>query len=281
MKKIVVIVNGLPGKMAQAVARAVSNSEDMILLPHSLTGPDITIKTIIVNGMLIELFSPHEKSFTNIEQADVVIDFTHPSAVADNVKFYVDNKIPFVMGTTGGDSDFIKQQVKDAGINAVLAPNMAKEIVIFQAMMEFAAEKFPGAFKGFSLEVTESHQKTKADTSGTAKAVIASFNQLGIPFTVDQIEKKRAEPDYEALGIPPEFWNGHGWHAYTLKKSDGSVFLQFTHNVNGRQPYIEGVLDAVRYLYMVEDCLLSFGETHSMIDVLDGSLEAYQEMMRK
>ena len=49
-------------------------------------------------------------------------------------------------------------------------------------MMEMMADKFPGAFSGYSLQVQESHQRTKADTSGTAKAVVASFQKLGLEF---------------------------------------------------------------------------------------------------
>lgn len=49
--------------------------------------------------------------------------------------------------------------------------------------MDMMAANFPGAFAGYSLEVTESHQRTKADTSGTAKAVLGSFQQLGLQST--------------------------------------------------------------------------------------------------
>lgn len=52
----------------------------------------------------------------------------------------------------------------------------------FQATMELMAEQFPGAFAGYKLDVVESHQRTKADTSGTAKAVVASFQKLGLNF---------------------------------------------------------------------------------------------------
>lgn len=37
------------------------------------------------------------------------------------------------------------------------------------------------------LQVTESHQSTKLDTSGTAKAVISSFKKLGLNFDLDQV----------------------------------------------------------------------------------------------
>ena len=48
-------------------------------------------------------------------------------------------------------------------------------------MMEYMSDNFPGAFSGYKLDVTESHQRTKVDTSGTAKDVIASFAKLGTP----------------------------------------------------------------------------------------------------
>ena len=49
-------------------------------------------------------------------------------------------------------------------------------------MMEMMGQEFPGAFSGYKLAVTESHQRTKADTSGTAKAVVSSFQRLGLEF---------------------------------------------------------------------------------------------------
>lgn len=60
---------------------------------------------------------------------------------------------------------------------------LATQVVAFQAMMEMMAQQFPGAFSGYNLAVTESHQVTKADTSGTAKAVVASLQKLGLDFS--------------------------------------------------------------------------------------------------
>lgn len=37
------------------------------------------------------------------------------------------------------------------------------------------------------LQVFESHQSSKKDTSGTAKAVVASFNKLGLEFNESQV----------------------------------------------------------------------------------------------
>lgn len=86
------------------------------------------------------------------------------------------------MGTTGGDREKLLRDVEESGVYAVIAPNMGKQIVAFQTMMESMAEQFPGCFQGYTLRVVESHQRTKADTSGTAKAVVASLQRMGLDF---------------------------------------------------------------------------------------------------
>ena len=48
--------------------------------------------------------------------------------------------------------------------------------------MELMAEQFPGAFAGYRLQVVESHQRSKVDTSGTARAIVQSFQKLGLDF---------------------------------------------------------------------------------------------------
>lgn len=64
----------------------------------------------------------------------------------------------------------------------VLALPGLLQVVAFQAMMELMADNFPGVFSGYDLHVVESHQRNKADTSGTAKAVVQSFNKMGLDY---------------------------------------------------------------------------------------------------
>ncbi len=200
----------------------------------------------------------------------ICIDFTHPSAVNDNARFYCERSIPFVMGTTGGDREALLSTVENSGIAAVIAPNMAKQIVGFQAMMAWAAETFPGLFNGYAITVQESHQKGKADTSGTAKAMVGYFNRLGLKCSAEDIQQER-DPEIQAheWGIPEEYLAGHGWHTYTLTSDDQTVKFQFTHNVNGREIYAHGTLDAVMFLYEHIQQGVK-GKVFSMMDVLKG-----------
>jgi 4-hydroxy-tetrahydrodipicolinate reductase len=204
-----------------------------------------------------------KKAYENL----VIIDFTHPSAVNSNSELYCAAGVPWVMGTTGGDREKMMQVTRDSGCYAVIAPNMAKQIVALQATMERMAKDFPGAFSGYTLEVTESHQKTKADTSGTAKAMVDSFSKLGLDFKVDDIKKLRDDDSQKAFGVPEDHLNGHAFHTYTLKSGDGSVEFQFKHNVCGRLTYSEGVVDAVKFL-AAQKAKGESQKVYSMIDVL-------------
>jgi 4-hydroxy-tetrahydrodipicolinate reductase len=196
------------------------------------------------------------------------VDYTHPSAVNSNAGFYCGCGLPFVMGTTGGDRKALEETVISSSIAAVIAPNMAKQIVGFQAMMAYAADTFPDLFKGYSLEMRESHQKEKADTSGTAKAMVGYFNELGVSFSEDHILKMR-DPEVQKTqwGIPEQHLAGHGWHTYTLVSEDRTVRFEFTHNVNGRMVYTLGTLDALLFLSAKVKVGVK-GKMFNMIDVL-------------
>jgi 4-hydroxy-tetrahydrodipicolinate reductase len=145
---------------------------------------------------------------------------------------------------------------------------MAKQIVGFQAMMAYAADTFPGIFNGYTLTVDESHQAGKADTSGTAKAMVDYFNRMGVDFAVEEIAMERDPAvQRDRWGIPDAYLDGHGWHTYRLTSADRTVTFEFKHNVNGREIYAEGTMDAVRFLANQLETDQP-GRIFSMIDVL-------------
>jgi 4-hydroxy-tetrahydrodipicolinate reductase len=276
MNIIKVMVNGLPGNVARKVAGSVFRDERFELVPYSLTGPEIQQSEYIIDNIPVKLIRADQRN-SQIEQIKqsrgefLSVDYTHPSAVNPNADFYCRYGLPFVMGTTGGDRQKLEASVVSSSIAAVIAPNMAKQIVGFQAMMEYAADNFPNLFRGYTLEVKESHQQGKADTSGTAKAMIGYFNRLGVSFSTDEIVMVRDPVNQKAhWGIPEEYLSGHGWHTYTLVSEDQTVRFEFTHNVNGREVYVRGTVDAILYLSEKVQAGVH-GKVFTMIDVLKGS----------
>jgi 4-hydroxy-tetrahydrodipicolinate reductase len=285
---IYVMVNGMPGPMATAAAEACLR-KGLNLAPTAMTGPDfeectITVADIVTNRAQNVRLVPAknvdelEREIAKMQQEFgkenlVCIDYTHPSAVNTNAIFYKNNNLPFVMGTTGGDRKKLMSDME--GHFCVIAPNMGKQIVAMQAALEDLAAKYPASFEGYVLDVVESHQKTKADTSGTAKAVISSIKTLAADpdWSSDQIAMIRDDAKSIEFGVPEDALDGHAFHTYTLTSPDGSVQFQLKHNVAGRTVYAEGTADAVKFLSMKVATEPS-PRIFSMINVLEeGALE--------
>ena len=99
--------------------------------------------------------------------AHVVVDFTTPDSVMNNLEFLINNGINVVVGTTGFDDAklvTIKGWLsQNPSVGVLIAPNFAIGAVL---MMEFA-EKAARYFE--SAEIIELHHPAKVDApSGTA-----------------------------------------------------------------------------------------------------------------
>jgi 4-hydroxy-tetrahydrodipicolinate reductase len=109
--------------------------------------------------------------------AEVVVDFTTPDVVMDNLHWCIDQGINVVVGTSG----FTEQRLARVRswlehkpeIGVVIAPNFAVGAVL---MMEFAAR----AARFFeSVEIIEQHHPDKVDApSGTALRTAAAVTRL-------------------------------------------------------------------------------------------------------
>jgi len=267
-----ILVNSTAGKMGFATAESVVYA-GLDLVPVSFAALN-SKEQVDVEGVPVDVY-PIEERESVIRDVKkrypelIVIDFTLPDAVNSNAEFYIQNNIPFVMGTTGGDRTKLLKDVADAKLYSVIAANMGKQIVALQAMLQYAAKEFPGAFSGYKLDVVESHQSTKVDTSGTAKDIVTSFNKLGMPCEEKDIRKVReAAEQMGEMKVPEEYLSGHAFHTYTLTSDDGTVNFQFQHNVCGRRFYAEGSVDAALFLAR-EIANKSEKRLFDMVDVLN------------
>ena len=254
--KPVLMVNSCTGKMGTAVFEAATRA-GLEPLPYTLCSRDdaAKAKSVQVAGRAVELVGPDGRDAL-IERLKaehptlIMVDYTVPDVIHEMADLYVRHRTPFVMGTTGGDRERLLRGVRDAGVYAVVAPQMGKQVVAFQATMEAMAEQFPGAFSGYALTVTESHQASKKDTSGTAKAIVASFQRLGVAdFDVADIRLVRdPAAQVSQMNVPEPALLGHAFHTYHLDSPDHSVQFEFQHNVVGRSIYAEGTVDAALFL---------------------------------
>ncbi|WP_078760109.1 4-hydroxy-tetrahydrodipicolinate reductase [Marinactinospora thermotolerans] len=99
--------------------------------------------------------------------ADVVVDFTHPDVVMDNLRWLISHGIHAVVGTSGFDEARVAQVrellAEAPGVNVLIAPNFGVAAVLMMSFAEKAAPYFD------SVEIIELHHPNKADApSGTA-----------------------------------------------------------------------------------------------------------------
>ncbi|KAK5787086.1 hypothetical protein PVK06_041737 [Gossypium arboreum] len=274
---IPIMVNGCTGKMGKSVIQA-ADSAGLFVVPVSFDAEKKSGQTVEVCGkkILVHGLSDRESILASVFQeypSLIVVDYTVPATINDNAELYGKVGVPFVMGTTGGDRDQLYKTVEESKVYAVISPQMGKQVVAFLAAMEIMAEQFPGAFSGYSLQVMESHQAGKLDTSGTAKAIISCFQKLGVSFDMDQIQMIRdPKQQIEMVGVPEEHLSGHAFHLYHLTSPDQTVSFEFQHNVCGRSIYAEGTVDAILFLAKKVKSKAD-KRLYNMIDVLR---EAYQ-----
>ena len=275
------MVNGLPGKMATMVVKALAHDKDQRyeIIPLSFTGPEIiesyTVLLLNNKGVQFDFIKPSDRLERRHEISHkwpgvIMVDFTLPDATNENCDFYCQNGWPFVMGTTGGNRDLLTETIIESAISAVISPNMSIPIVTMMSMIEYAATTFPDALKGFRLCIDESHQAGKKDKSGTAHKIGENLKLLGVDYQgIDSINDIRDTVRQILMGVPKADLGGHAYHNYRLLSPDDTVQLGFLHNVNGRDTYVDGTLKAIDFLakQVSEDIR---GKCFSMIDVLKG-----------
>jgi 4-hydroxy-tetrahydrodipicolinate reductase len=144
---IKVAVLGAKGKMGAQACRSVEGAEGLELVAALDQGDEL-----------------EELSKAG---ARVVVDFTTPAVVMDNLAWCIEHGIHAVVGTTGFDDERLatvqRQLAASSGTGVLIAPNFSISAVL---MMQFAAK----AARHFeSVEIIELHHPDKVDApSGTA-----------------------------------------------------------------------------------------------------------------
>lgn len=120
----------------------------------------------------------------------------------------------------------------------VLCPNTNILMLKFMAMLNHSGH----LFKGYSVQLTESHQAHKSSTPGTALAMARS---LGLP-AADVRSVRDAVEQEKVLNIAPEHLARHAYHQIVIE--DAACRIALETRVYGSAPYAQGVariIDAI------------------------------------
>lgn len=171
-----VLVNGACGRMGSEVVKTIVNETEEIVVgvcDKVNIGEDImSMLSLAEDELQVQDNLLKAIKSTN---PDVIIDFTTPGVVMNNIKTGLSNGVDMIVGTTGitnVDLENIKKMTVDKNANILIVPNFAIGAIL---MMRFAAET---AKYINDVEIIELHHDEKVDApSGTAIKTAELINQ--------------------------------------------------------------------------------------------------------
>ncbi|MCL1693045.1 MAG: 4-hydroxy-tetrahydrodipicolinate reductase [Actinomycetia bacterium] len=240
---MIISVSGAGGRMGSLVAGTVAVSPDLELGP---------------------LYDPHHSGAmvagqrisddpASIAGADVVVEFTEPDVVMENLATWRSLGLSAVVGTSGFDADRVarlRTQWGSGPPNCLVVPNFSIGAVVMMRLAEIAAPHFAAA------EVIELHHDRKVDApSGTAIATAERISNVASQSrAVQSTELLAGARGADVAGVPVHAVRLPGLVAHQLVLFGGpGEMLTIRHDTTDRTAFMPGVLAAVRAVADLED----------------------------
>lgn len=160
-----IILNGCNGRMGQVLTKTIAEKDDMQVVAGIDAHPEQKNDYPVFG-------SPQECDI----KADVIIDFSHFSAVPNLLRYCIDVKTPVVVATTALDEECFAMLAEAAQTIPVFrSANMSLGI---NALAKAIKAITPVLEKDFNVEIIEKHHTKKLDSpSGTAILLADKVNE--------------------------------------------------------------------------------------------------------
>lgn len=165
---------------------------------------------------------------------DVIIDFTTPEAVVQNMRACLANGAKMVIGTTGwyDKLDDMKALAERRGASLLYGTNFSLGVQIMIDMARKMAARLQPL--GYTFSIDETHHVTKLDAPSGTAITLRDAVRGELPAGAEvPIESHRTG---DAAGI------------HTLTASGPSDRLALTHESTSRRPFAEGAVRAAEWL---------------------------------
>jgi len=215
-----IILNGASGRMGRAIIANRDTSDRFVALVDKNGGDYADI-------------------FDFSGDADVIIDFSSPSATESVLEYATVRNIPAVIATTGHTAAQIKA-IKRAGKNVPVfhSANCSLGIAVLISCVKSAAKALPFA----DVEIIERHHADKVDSpSGTAIAIAKSIPEKKMVYG-----RKGKRKSGETGVCSVRGGNIFGEHEVLL--CFGDEVLSIKHSALSRDVFAVGALRAARFL---------------------------------
>ena len=237
-----ILLSGALGRMGRAVTEAAEISGHFTVIagvdPFASTG------TVLPFPIYTSLYEIPEDA----EKPDVVIDFSHHSALPALLDYAKANGVPVVVATTGHTEEELAQmQAATADTGIFYSRNMSLGINLLIMLCEKASQVLG---EDFDIEIIEKHHNKKLDApSGTAlmlaDAISATFAD-GKDYVYER-QSVRKQRDKREIGIHAVRGGTIvGEHDVLFAGKDETITL--SHQATSREVFATGALKAAEYM---------------------------------
>ncbi len=236
-----ILLSGCNGKMGKAVTKSVADTEGCEIVG----GIDIFAESL--SGYPV-YSSPAGIPEETTKKADVIIDFSNPSALAGLLEYAVRNSIPAVISTTGLNDAQINL-IKDASqkIPVFFSANMSLGVNLVCELAKKAAAVLGDSF---DIEIIEMHHNQKIDApSGTALMIADSIKEELDENTKYEYDRhsKREKRTKNEIGI-------HAVRGGTITGEHQVIFagldeiITISHSARSKELFATGAISAAKFI---------------------------------
>ena len=178
-------------------------------------------------------------------EADVLIDFSHHTAIADVLRYAREIGCAAVIGTTGHtaeEKELIYAAAKE--IPVFFSGNMSLGIAVLCRLAKEAASYFPDA----DIEIVEVHHNRKVDApSGTAHMLYNAIKEVRPQATENCGRAGEGKRTKDEIGVSSlRMGNVVGIHEVHI--CTGTQTLTLKHEATTRAMLADGAVDAARFM---------------------------------
>ena len=249
---IKVLLSGCFGRMGRAITEAARESDKIEII----AGVDIATGE--------SSFPVYKDIFDNVEKPDVIIDFSHHTAILPVLKYALLNNLPTVIATTGHNEDemeLIKEAAKT--IPVFFSRNMSIGVNLLIALSRKASE-FLGL--DYDVEIIEKHHRNKLDApSGTALMIADAIAETreNTSYVYDRHERREKRSN-EEIGIHAVRGGSIiGEHEVIFAGKDEVITI--SHSAASRSLFAAGAIKAAEFIIGKEPKLYSMDDMLSEI----------------
>ena len=195
-----------------------------------------------------------------LEKCDMVIEFSQPQGILENIKLYADHKVSALVGTTGwlDRKDLVEKIILDSKIGFIYGSNFSIGAHIFSRLSGMLA-RLINPFPDYDIMVTEYHHKFKKDSpSGTAFSVagkILENSSRKTEIVTDRVDGQIGDHQLHVASVRGGYIPG----THIVDADSPVDTIELRHTARERGGFVSGAVYAAEWLlgktgiYSVDD----------------------------